>query len=419
MVIILIKQVKNFILQYREVFKNRNVALLIAIGSFQVFWLSFLAWFTPIILYDMGGVELLAATYMLIPSLSMFFPMFSGTLTDLLGRKAMLIVANALLAVSMVLMLSSLYLGAVSLLIGGIILKRLIPSLSSPAESTLIIDSASKDAVGKVFSIMPVTSLVTSSLGGVVWGYLAVRMNIFSLLALTTIALIMTVPFYFLLKETGGLRRGKKPSEALKEMARNIYVVFKLGGRERLPLTLFMVYLGVGAFIASWIAPYFAIYLLKIHNLDAFLISITFALCGIGAAIGNLIAGPLVDRYGPVNAFITQTVIEPFMLLSFAFLKPPLAIAATVISSSTSGLFNIGYFKYVALITDAKSRATTLGALETLMKLARIPGPALGACLWGLSPQALWTAAAIFYPLTVIPILFVMRRAQLGERSQG
>ncbi|RLE86714.1 MAG: hypothetical protein DRJ67_06560 [Thermoprotei archaeon] len=400
---------------YAHVLRVRNALLLTLYLETEAFILAFAAWYIPMLTYRLGGAELVAAVRTLLAAIAIPLPVLSGLLSDRLGRVKVLSLSYALILAFIALLLASYRLELAALLVTALVLGRLGVQLRNPVVSAMFMDSVPEDAIGRVVSAVTVTTLAVSSAGSMALGLLMKAVGPGALL-LSTLAVYTLLGITLLfMEETAAPRQssaGRGPS--LKERFTALVAVRGLG----LPAALFLAYMFIDSLTGSVCSPYFVPFLVDVQGADEVTLALIYSILPLGEAAVNLVSGPLVDRYNPASVLVLQTLISSFSILLFATAWPPLSYIFYIISSASSGLFNMGAIKLQAMLTTRESRATFIGACSTLQAIARLIGPGIGLLLWRLNPRLSFIASSASSLLLVTPLLLTLNGKLSREASQ-
>jgi len=251
-----------------------------------------------------------------------------------------------------------------------------------------------------------VITMIVASSGSILYGWLMTWVDVLYLLIMMVVVRLFLLPLYLMIEETGRRmeRRFKRTVDEVIDRFKSIL----RPSTYSFPIALYIVYTIPGALTSGIVCPYFWPFFREVCGLTPLLLSIASTCADLATAIGNLIGGILVDKYGPLRTLMIYNIIVSPALVAFSLAPNPILIVAYSISSGSSGLSNVASFKYVRLITRDEDRAMILGVLTTIGYLSRVPGPLIGAYLWNISPilPFLISATDVFIRL---PLLIYMK----------
>src|SRR6185312_4643777 len=142
----------------------------------------------------------------------------------------------------------------------------------------------------------------------------------------------------------------------------------------------------------------------------------------VGGVVGCLIAGYLIDRFGPYRILIV-TFLAAFVAIALTGYAAPSFVPVSVLET-LDGLFiggaGAGLIAFAALLYPSEMRSTGVGWGLGIGRLGGASGPILG----GMLMAAQWTPATIFAAFGVIAIpaaltIFAMQVHAKRRRPAG
>jgi AAHS family 4-hydroxybenzoate transporter-like MFS transporter len=160
--------------------------------------------------------------------------------------------------------------------------------------------------------------------------------------------------------------------------------------------------------------------LLKVTGMPVGQASAGLAFDNVGGVAGCLVAGYLIDRFGPYRILIV-TFLASFVSLSLTGYAAPSFVPVAVLET-LDGLFSggagAGLIAFAAILYPTEMRSTGVGWGLGIGRLGGASGPLLGGALMA----AQWTPAAIFvaFGITAVPAaltIWVMQRYAKRRRD--
>jgi AAHS family 4-hydroxybenzoate transporter-like MFS transporter len=160
--------------------------------------------------------------------------------------------------------------------------------------------------------------------------------------------------------------------------------------------------------------------LLKVTGMSVGQASAGLAFDNVGGVVGCLVAGYLIDRFGPYRILIV-TFLASFVSLALTGYAAPSFVPVAVLET-LDGLFSggagAGLIAFAAILYPTEMRSTGVGWGLGIGRLGGASGPLLGGALMA----AHWTPAAIFvaFGITAIPAALTIWVMQLyAKRRRG
>jgi AAHS family 4-hydroxybenzoate transporter-like MFS transporter len=183
-------------------------------------------------------------------------------------------------------------------------------------------------------------------------------------------------------------------------------------GRLRATICLWVILFAAFGTTAcmSWVPT-----LLRQHGVSLASAAVASSFLGVGALIGMIIAGRLVDRFGAVRALTGPLLIGAgaTAMLGYSVSSSVAASIAVGLVGAFVGLGASGAIALVALTYPSAIRSTGAGWAMGLARLGQVIMPGLFAVLMGMQ----WSVEAIFALLAICPVIaavaaLVFRSAQ-------
>lgn len=391
---------------------HRNV-LFLAVAAFSyAFCAGYLAWFMPLHVSQVAGEALMSAYFSAARLLSGVAVPVCGILSDIVGRKPMVVASFLSFAAGVGLL--ALYPGSPLMLLASIALFALAPALHGGALPAMLAESVDERVRGRVMSLFPVVGLVGSSSGSAALGLLAEAVGsgaaLVAALAFASASLVSSL----FLAETGVRTRAAEVRMALRNPLAGIRSVFL--DRSLYPLVLIAALWGLNSRMFSlFLSPYLS----RVAGFDAARIGLLFSATMVAQAIGQPASGWFVDKYGCVKALLLNEVGSGALVLAFVAVTTaggqPLAALAVfpilMLSASLSAFGNTAYQVHIAKVTDPGARATVYSAVNSLSMLAGVASPILGYMLWSAGPQLVYVASSTM-SFSCVPLVLMLRGAR-------
>ncbi|RZN59949.1 MAG: hypothetical protein EF810_06405 [Candidatus Methanodesulfokora washburnensis] len=125
---------------------------------------GYLSWFLPLHVMKTGGAAVLAQIFSAIAIASFILSIPFAYISDIVGRKPLIILASVLSASGVLLIFLSPY--SLPFLLAGVLIYSIAPIPSSGASSAILPESIlDKRILGRIISLFPIIPLVAMSLG--------------------------------------------------------------------------------------------------------------------------------------------------------------------------------------------------------------------------------------------------------------
>jgi MFS family permease len=297
-----------------------------------------------------------------------------GAASDIYGRKPFLVVRDLLVVFAGFCFLfaqSWLYLAVGMVLVGFSF--ALIPIWHS-----MVAESSEPDQIGWVFSILGSVYMATGLLGTLSSGWLADNMGYRTVymifVAASVLSLLVTM---FKIEETHN-PEGERVFGVGKAFE-------SLLDTFRPPKYMWGYYIAMSVDLFAFSVGWRLIngMLTEAYGFTPIMLGITYAFQTGTMALGQILIGREVDRYGYRN-FLTISQILSSIILTAMILKPTytVAIAANIMMGIGAALWAPAEQAWVAKNVDPAERAKSIGGYSTFRGLIALPGPFIGGLIY-------------------------------------
>ncbi len=364
--------------------------------SINVFAVAYLiGYYLNITLASIGGPALVGLFATINNVFSGFLPVVAGALADSHGRRYVILV-SVVFEILALLALALMGSGG-SLIVLLAVLLGVASITSSPAMFSLMGELAPRDAMGKAMSLLFIASSASGILSYLTFGSLVGKVDNSRLFVLSVLCVFFSIPLYLRVSETME-RKGGGAFERFREALKGVTLL-----KEHL-LKRFMVYLCFELFVSSMASPFAPLFLQKVYSLTVSQISWLYSSIGFVTLVGAFIAGYVVDRIGSLNSLILKDSLSVPLLILFA-LEPFSSAFLFLTALAFIEQLNVASNRYLVENTVPEHRGLVLGFKSSLAKLSAVPGPAIGALLWGLGPGLTFIVPALLTPVGILILL--------------
>ncbi|MEM2930205.1 MAG: MFS transporter [Thermoproteota archaeon] len=330
----------------------------------------------------------------------------SGVISDIFGRKKMMLLAIA--SSILTLLLLFLFKDPLWLLI-ALVFQGLSTSFMGPSSSAYVIDVTPEEKRGKAYAtlafLQSLSSIIATSVAGVIAVLLGFHWLFAAALTLESVALCGAMLF---LKESLGFS-----VERVEERRRDrlSFTDFKKGLASLKNPLLLAVLLGIvfhtlGLGIQG---PYLAIYAEDVLAFSLPTISLMLSAEQLGILIGHLPSGKIVDKHGGEISFAFHiAATSPCMILFTVSKNPVLASMILLLWGLTFGLDNVSRQSLIAKYRSQAGVATAYGIISLIAGMVALVSPAIGGLIWTqFTPQAVFYASAAINVLGSLPLFML------------
>ncbi|MBO3841520.1 MAG: MFS transporter [Candidatus Brockarchaeota archaeon] len=388
---------------YLTPLKYHNVRIAMAATFVETLAAAYLVgYYLKILVYDIGGAELLGIYSALGNTLLWLSPIVGGIFSDAFGRRKTLLACLPLSVFS--LLMFAILRSPMAIVVLALLLQASF-TITAPARAALLSESIPLEYVGRAFSLLFFTENIVSTLSYVMFGYIVSAANASTAFIASGLLFSASLALSVYVQETLKQKRTRRLSLALSEtIAGGIRFIVR-----QAPLLLLLLYLAFEAFTSSIAAPFTPAFLKDVLFLSIMEISTLYTICGVATIIGALMAGFLVDRHvGGLLSLIIRDVLSFPLLLTFALTPPPMAVASLVFLAFIEQL-RIGLNQYLVEKTEQEHRSLVMGLISAVRQVSGIPSPLLGILLWKISPRITYVAIAATMPVGIIMLLMVLK----------
>lgn len=375
---------------------------------------GYLSWFLPLHVMKTGGAAVLAQIFSAIAIASFILSIPFAYISDIVGRKPLIILASVLTALGVLLIFLSPY--SLPFLLAGVLIYNIAPIPASGASDAILPESIlDKRILGRIISLLPIIPLVAMSLGSIVLGYLTDLLGIFIPLLIISVLSLIRIPILLILRET--LKSRARSSLHIKEsFAARIKELKVALSRPELRAFIGMEIIGGLFFFSAFMPSYFS----DVMKLNKTVIGLAFSLFMIAQALGQPLSGFFVDKFGCKLSFLVNSAVTCIILALLTLIGPvyPLqALSLLFVSSLLSAFYNTAYFVYIAKATTEEIRATIYSAMEAVRAAPSFIAPFIGALVWNFSPYLIPLSLSILC-LLEIPFIMMLREDFDAEKSR-
>jgi AAHS family 4-hydroxybenzoate transporter-like MFS transporter len=153
------------------------------------------------------------------------------------------------------------------------------------------------------------------------------------------------------------------------------------------------------------------------HGVTLASAAVASSFLGVGALLGMIIAGRLVDRFGAVRALTGPLLIGAgaTAMLGYSTASSVAASVAVGLVGAFVGLGASGAIALVALTYPSATRSTGAGWAMGMARLGQVIMPGLFAVLMGMQ----WSAEMIFPLLAICSVVAAVAAVLIGRNPQG
>ena len=172
----------------------------------------------------------------------------------------------------------------------------------------------------------------------------------------------------------------------------------------------------------SLIWPFMTIYVHDKLGVPLTVVGLVLAANAAAGLLSQLIAGPLVDRFGRKMAMTVSLGTRAIVMVGLGFANSlPSFVILIVISGFFGSMYNPGMNAMVADIVRSKKRVEAYGLIRIVSNLGIAIGPAIGGFIATRSYFISFLAAALSSALYFFIILLFVRetRPEIGDGSRG
>ncbi len=349
----------------------------------------------PSFLSALGGEDykgLIIALFTLTAGLSR---PFSGKLTDLMGRKPIIIIGTIVCIIC-----SLLY--PILTTISGFMLLRLVHGFStgfSPTAMTAYIaDIVPKHRRGEAMGIIGVSINLGSSISPPLGSYLATHHSLNMMFYASSLFAVISFLLIWNIKETVAVPKPFKPKMLL--LNRNEII----SKQAILPAFVCgLSYLGFGAIIT--ITPDQSEFL-GITNKGLYFSS--FTLCSI---LSRLVAGQVSDRYGRIIVMKVAVALLALAYLCFGYAESPSwLLAGSGFVGFSLGIAMPAVFAWTVDLSNDSNRGRSMATLFIGLEIAIGTGALIGAAIYDNDPSNFKQVFQVVSVITIFAILFVKEK---------
>ncbi|MGQ9532396.1 MAG: MFS transporter [Desulfotomaculales bacterium] len=321
------------------------------------------------------------------------FGLVGGYVADRVGRKRSIVIAHWFFPP--ILLLFVLAQNWVWVLVGMFLLG--IRVAAKPALDAVMADHTTAEERGRIYSLnwvaVTVATIVASCLLGAMthrWGvYQGTRLGFVRYLVL---AVIVAVLFWSRLKE--GSRATAGPGGGAGGFLRRVAGVLRSSSPS---LRLFVAYYLLQTPAAGMLAAYYVLYLVHVSGVSDGVAAVTYGVANGVYLVGQLLLGPLADRFNRVALLAWMTVAALLSVLTLVLFHRT-AVLAILSSVGMLAVLSLTLYLHKVLFADLtrrEDRATLFGVVSAIVAVEGALSLILGGRLFELNPHYPFLCSAV------------------------
>jgi len=364
----------------------RNVAIWFLETILSSLVVGLMLWLLPLLLAEYG-LGVLSIVYAVSSALNVFLPLIGGNISEVVGRKPIMILGSTIVTLSLFLMyVSQRISGMLSLILFlvGAILFLSGGSISRPASGALYMESCDQSKLGRMYSWLQLVYTLSLSLGAFLLGSIVYLFSLDVCLLLSTLLMLSLPLLRIFIIET----RKPEPSRAgsfLAQVVSKFRALFtELGDRNIRLYTMILVLTS----LVAWINLILPIFLSEDIHLAEKEISIFYAISILYQGLLSPLGGRFVDKHGFRKALIVASMIDSMCIGLFVLTVktyPILGISFLLFGGATTWFEGPAYFVVQEKITREKHRGAIFGAWNTISGMVRVLPPILVVFIWNIN----------------------------------
>ncbi len=363
--------------------------MLVSSSSILAFTLWSWFFFVPVYLREHGFSTLLIGVVCALGSIaSVVMPVLGGFLSDLIGRKAVILLASMFFVVSHCALMIFNPLAVAT----AYILAHVASGIGSGASLALISESTDRSYRARTLALHYSLTTLAGIPGPLIGGLLSTssRSLLFiTVLALSIIALILRI----FLRET--IRREKLSRSLLSYIndLKNHFAILLRGG-TLLQIVLIVAFIYYTA--VNLILPYIPVFAREVLKLSYFEIGLVYTCAMLALGISSLYGGYLADKVGRLRILQLSLLFTSLTLPLIVTSKSLTHLIATfTIFCGVAGIGVPALRAVVADIARSEERGLALGSLVSTMNTASAIGALIGGILYNIAIHLDFTIASL------------------------
>lgn len=324
----------------------------------------------PVYLVELGANDFqVAFTYTLLTFSSAFMQFLGGMLSDVFGRKHLIVIPTFLFPICYLFSANALHWITLTIFL---IFADSLSALQLPSFNALIAESIPKDRRGQAYGFFNLFMALGNTLGPTIGMILIYRMDIKNIFYVVSfINFVCALGRAIWLQETHHIRQKADKLQSLNELKRKKIL--------SVILALSPIFILKNLTIRG---PFISLFAHEVIGLEKPKINLFFALGGLAAVAFSLIGGKIIDKLDSKRVLLYSVLGLGLFIFLWSLSTSFLLI---VFLFSISYIFyqscQIAYDSYVADITQKQSRGFFLGFIATCNGLIGSSGPYLGGYL--------------------------------------
>ncbi len=363
--------------------------MLVSSSSILAFALWSWFFFVPVYLREHGFSTLLIGVVCALGSIaSVVMPVLGGFLSDLIGRKAVILLASMFFVVSHCALMIFNPLAVAT----AYILAHVASGIGSGASLALISESTDRSYRARTLALHYSLTTLAGIPGPLIGGLLSTssRSLLFiTVLGLSIIALILRI----FLRET--IRREKLSRSLLSYIndLKNHFAILLRGG-TLLQIVLIVAFIYYTA--VNLILPYIPVFAREVLKLSYFEIGLVYTCAMLALGISSLYGGYLADKVGRLRILQLSLLFTSLTLPLIVTSKSLTHLIATfTIFCGVAGIGVPALRAVVADIARSEERGLALGSLVSTMNTASAIGALIGGILYNIAIHLDFTIASL------------------------
>lgn len=326
--------------------------------------------------YSQGAQFLMAGAVTALWGVTQFFAApIAGELSDLLGRKRLLIIGVGVLGISQVLFGIGVEMGSVGLLLLARAIAGIAAGNASIAQATIADVTAPKDRA-KNFGLIGAAFGIGFILGPLLSGWIAGISNDPAMPFWVAGALgVVNVVFVAVFLPETNTRRAEKARFTMWKGARNIAAAVQDAQARPLYTALFLYLLGFG-----FLPPFYGVFLVNELGFSTAQVGMAFAAIGACVSFAQLVVLRLLTKRFSERAILRVSLaMIAFSMGMFSFLPSTWMVMAVIpLTAIPQGISMANMAALISRAVAADRQGVALGINGSLMALGSALAPAIG-----------------------------------------
>lgn len=402
----------RYVFSVLRVIINRNVSILLISALASALVLALFSWGLPLLITKVSSITVLGIVYSIAYAISIPFNIISGTLSDYIGRKKILIVGSALNLLAVIFLLFSLFYMSILLVIASLTTFVISSVFQIPATNSLLAESVPEHFRSYAFSLLAMMTYVSATIGSYILGYLMTS-NIFILLVYALLLALFSLILRFLLNETL-INIEKRSKTDLRDFIKNISNVPSLFANRIYLILIFIAYASAAASITfTTFMPVFMKNKLKFNEDIIGLIYAFTNLIGIFA----LTTGYIVSKLSAFRALILSLILmglTNFLLLTVRSGDFIFALLLIVTSTYASIMSQVSSNTFITEVTQPSNRGKVFSSLISVALISTAITPYIIGEIASIYIESIPLVIGILYLFSSLMLTLI----RIGEKNE-